>query len=453
MKLVPGLRLTLRAASPDVRTVMRNFGPVTMSRGVVQISAYVDTLIASKVAQGAVSALANAQLIYTLPVSLFGMSVSAAQLPAMSGDAVRDSTTGSIVTTALRDRLDAGLRQIAFFVIPSSMAFLALGDVIAAGLLQTGRFTLRRCDVRVGDPGGLGDGTAGLDARPALRIELLRPSRHPYAVAICRRTPVPQHRPRLCRGARASARALDRSEVGHRRIDGGVRYRRLGRFLLLRAAVRRRVGSLGVPLPLLAGLWLSAAVSAAAAWGVKLALGQGHPLVVASTVLPTYAIAYLGITYVLGIGDVRGLMRRALRRTVRPSGEILTPGPPRPRDDTTQNDNSSRRANRTGRAEPGSGELARQRCDGRWRLGTSDAYRLSIRRALPGTVHACHAVLGEPAPERQLLLPGAGPPVAHARHHRLGRRAHERRRRSRSKKPPAAASRSSSGCRPAGCSR
>ena len=41
---------------------------------------------------------------------------------------------------ALRRRLDAGLRQIAFFVVPSAMAFLALGDVVAAALLQTGRF-------------------------------------------------------------------------------------------------------------------------------------------------------------------------------------------------------------------------------------------------------------------------------------------------------------------------
>src|SRR5207245_9898318 len=42
---------------------------------------------------------------------------------------------------ALRTRLTAGLRQIAFFVVPSAMAFLALGDVIAAALFQTGRFS------------------------------------------------------------------------------------------------------------------------------------------------------------------------------------------------------------------------------------------------------------------------------------------------------------------------
>ena len=80
--------------------------------------------------------MTNAQLLYMLPVSLFGMSVSAAELPAMSGVATADAAG----LEALRRRLDAGLRQIAFFVVPSAMAFLALGDVIAAALLQTGRF-------------------------------------------------------------------------------------------------------------------------------------------------------------------------------------------------------------------------------------------------------------------------------------------------------------------------
>src|SRR5262245_53445320 len=59
------------------------------------------------------------------------MSVSAAELPEMSGEATSE---------AVRRRLEAGLRQIAFFVVPSAVAFLALGDVIAAALLQTGRF-------------------------------------------------------------------------------------------------------------------------------------------------------------------------------------------------------------------------------------------------------------------------------------------------------------------------
>ena len=59
--------------------------PVFVSRGVVQISAYVDAFLASCLPTGAVAALSNAQTLYLLPVSLFGMSVSAAELPQMSG--------------------------------------------------------------------------------------------------------------------------------------------------------------------------------------------------------------------------------------------------------------------------------------------------------------------------------------------------------------------------------
>ena len=65
----------------SVQTVIRNFMPVFVSRGVVQISAYVDALLASLLPTGALAALVYAQTLYTLPVSLFGMSVSAAELP------------------------------------------------------------------------------------------------------------------------------------------------------------------------------------------------------------------------------------------------------------------------------------------------------------------------------------------------------------------------------------
>ena len=137
LALVRRLRLRWDPQSAHLREVVRNFIPVFFSRGVVQISAYVDIWLASWLPTGAVTGLSNAQLLYTLPVSLFGMSVSAAELPAMS------SALGGAAEVAeyVRDRLNRGLRQIAFFIVPSAMAFLALGDVIAGALFQTGRFT------------------------------------------------------------------------------------------------------------------------------------------------------------------------------------------------------------------------------------------------------------------------------------------------------------------------
>jgi putative peptidoglycan lipid II flippase len=130
------LRFSVDRESVHVRQVARNFGPVFIGRGVVQISAFVDTVIASLLPTGAVTGIANAQLLYTLPVSLFGMSVAAAELPAMAMAGGADGPARD----ALRARLDGGLRRIAFFVVPSAVAFLAFGDVIAAALLQTGRF-------------------------------------------------------------------------------------------------------------------------------------------------------------------------------------------------------------------------------------------------------------------------------------------------------------------------
>src|SRR5207237_5737464 len=51
-QLVPDLRFNLNL-SDHVRTAIRNFGPVFVSRGVVQISAFVDSLLASLLGNGA----------------------------------------------------------------------------------------------------------------------------------------------------------------------------------------------------------------------------------------------------------------------------------------------------------------------------------------------------------------------------------------------------------------
>src|SRR5262249_15094058 len=77
IRLAPHLKFALDNASDHVKTVVRNFVPVFVSRGVVQVSAYIDSLIASLLPTGAVVGLTNAQLLYTLPVSLFGISISA----------------------------------------------------------------------------------------------------------------------------------------------------------------------------------------------------------------------------------------------------------------------------------------------------------------------------------------------------------------------------------------
>src|SRR5207245_10661918 len=86
---------------------------------------------------GGGAALADAQLVPVLPMSLFGASVTAVALPELSRDAA-----GAAPNEQLRARIARGFRRIVFFVVPSSIACIALSREIVAALYQTGRFTV-----------------------------------------------------------------------------------------------------------------------------------------------------------------------------------------------------------------------------------------------------------------------------------------------------------------------
>ena len=131
--LVPNLRLSLDRASPHVKSVMRRFWTVVVGRGAVQLLTYVDLFLASLLAVGAVSALTYAQVLYLLPISLFGMAVAAAELPELS----RLGRSGSEV---MRARLGVGLERITFYVALAAALYLFAGDVIIGALLQRGEF-------------------------------------------------------------------------------------------------------------------------------------------------------------------------------------------------------------------------------------------------------------------------------------------------------------------------
>lgn len=120
--------------SPHTRVVLGRFGPAVLGRGVTQISAFVDLWLVSFAATGAVGALFTGQVLFTLPLSLFAMSVVAAELPELSRLAQTDPT-------AIGPRSDRGLRQISFFIVFCAVAYLALGDVIVGLLFERGEFT------------------------------------------------------------------------------------------------------------------------------------------------------------------------------------------------------------------------------------------------------------------------------------------------------------------------
>src|SRR5207247_984275 len=106
-----------------------------LGAGVAQISGLIDTLLGTLAGEGGASSLQYAQLLQILPISLFGTSVAAVSLPDLSRDAQRATPNEQ-----LRARIAVGFRRIVFFILPSSLAFVALAPVIVRPLFQTGRF-------------------------------------------------------------------------------------------------------------------------------------------------------------------------------------------------------------------------------------------------------------------------------------------------------------------------
>ncbi len=331
LHLLGSFRPSLDTASPAMRTVLRNFLPVVLGRGVVQVSALVDTFYASLISAPAVSALYYAQLIGVLPVSLFGMSVSAAELPELS----RESGGKDGGEERLRRRLNAGLRRIAFFVVPSAMAFLSLGDVVGGLLVQTGRFgpaeTRELWYLLMGSAVGLLAGT--LARLYASAFYALHDARTPFRFATAR---VLVAAGLAYIAVRHLAQWLGAPPlIGCAGITAASGVAAWLEFLLLRRALTRRIGPTGVGTGRVARLWASAGAAAAAALGTKVLLVSQfgasaaaasswggwllpapalHPVLTAAVLLSLYGGVYLTLTAAFRVSELSSLRPRFLRR-------------------------------------------------------------------------------------------------------------------------------------------
>jgi putative peptidoglycan lipid II flippase len=308
LSVAPDLRPVLDTASEHVRTVVRNFVPVFFGRGVVQLSAYIDALLASLLPTGAVTGLLNAQILYTLPVSLFGLSVAAAELPALARAAVQGAAED-----AVRGRMTDGLRRIAFFIVPSAVAFLALGDVIAAALLQTGRFRHEDAvyvwGILAGSAVGLLASTLGRlyasalyalsDPRTPFRCALARVALTTVLGYLCA-IPLPRWLglPPMWGAAGLTASAG---------IAGWVE------MFLLRRSLEARIGSGGLSAGYIMKLWVVALLAAASAWVVRLVVPLADPVIVAIVVLAPYGVVYLVLTQALGLPEAKSVWSVVLR--------------------------------------------------------------------------------------------------------------------------------------------
>lgn len=333
VRLVPGLRPSLRTGDPGVRRAVRAFGPVVAGRGVVQLSAYVDTLLASFLVAGALAALGYAQILYLLPISLFGMSVAAAELPELSSTTADDQGV-------LLVRLDSGLARIAFFVVPTIAVYLAIGDLVVGAIFQTGEFgtaaTLQVWGILAGYSVGLFASTGsrllqsalyaiGNVATPArisalrvtisaavgavLMLQLDRVGVSPDGVALMGDLPAFSPLPAAMRDS-----APDVPRLGALGLALGAAVGAWLEYLLLRRAVGRRIGVTRLGGGDLRRTVLAIAPAAAAGVAARPLLDDLPPLVAGPVAAGVLGVVYLAVAWRLRIPGATGLVDAVRRR-------------------------------------------------------------------------------------------------------------------------------------------
>jgi putative peptidoglycan lipid II flippase len=290
-----GMRVSLGRGVTGVAEAIRNFVPVVAARGVVNLSGWIDMILAGRLMPGAVAVMAYAQTFSNLPIALFGTGVAAAELPEMSRLRREERSV-------LASRVAESLERALWFLVPSAVAYVVLGDVIVGALYQTGAFGDAQTLVTWGV---LAAYAVGLPASASARVlssafYALRDTRTPARLAYLRV------------GLAVAAGLLfmfPADRVGFSTLRLGAAGLALGstvgawaEYVLLRRALRQAIGPHAPRGRFLTEVTLAAAVAGLAGVQVQLRLPSAHPAVTALETMLPFGVVYLGMTALLGHG-------------------------------------------------------------------------------------------------------------------------------------------------------
>lgn len=330
-RLMAGATLSFDRSSPEVRDVLARFGPVVIGRGVVQLIGYLDLLLASLLAIGGVSSLTYGQVLYLLPISLFGMAVAAAELPELS-------RLGAGGRRAIGDRLHVGMERITFYVAITVAMYVFAGDVVVGALLQRGEFTARDSRLVWFIIAAFALGLLGTTRSRLLQNGLyaLNRSRLVTRIAVARVAVAAALGAALMfpldRYAIVGSSVQRIGDLGFRPLPDALRLAgdgppRLGvvglalgaaasswiEYRLLRGALEWRIG----PLPRMGrpSQWclMAAAAAGVLAAGLRSVADDLPRLIAAVVVLAPAGVAYLAITATMAVPEATALVSRARR--------------------------------------------------------------------------------------------------------------------------------------------
>src|SRR5215218_1435653 len=128
-------RFAIPRLDQDVRAFFRALGPATIGSMGTQVALFADTIIATFLPAGALSALYYADRLNQLPIGVIGIAIGTVLLPEMSRRLTAEDHAGA--AKSQRRAFDFTL----LFSIPFVAAFLTVPDTIMRAMFARGAFT------------------------------------------------------------------------------------------------------------------------------------------------------------------------------------------------------------------------------------------------------------------------------------------------------------------------
>jgi len=130
-----GVRFRLPRLDEPTRKFLKALGPAIIGAGGVQLALFADTLIASFLPTGALSALYYADRINQLPIGVVGIAVGTVLLPEMTRRLAAGDEKGAASAQA------RGVQLALLLTIPCAAGAIAVPDLIMRALFARGAFT------------------------------------------------------------------------------------------------------------------------------------------------------------------------------------------------------------------------------------------------------------------------------------------------------------------------
>jgi putative peptidoglycan lipid II flippase len=122
---------------PGLKKVGSLITPAVLGLSVDQINAFIDTMCASFLIQGSMTALYYSNRVMQLPLAIFGLAIASVSLPTMSKAAALNDMA------KLKQILNSSIRLTLFIIVPAATAFVIMGLPIIRLLFERGNFDLK----------------------------------------------------------------------------------------------------------------------------------------------------------------------------------------------------------------------------------------------------------------------------------------------------------------------